>query len=168
MIQLNLILRKIIFCLYILHWKNISPKNQHKSALNQWRNSTSDQQIINCQLVISKCCIIQKKRFSCKEPTMIINLNIDYMVNSRFYTCLSFCPQGGLLHSILGYTPPGPEARTPPPKANTQRPEAGTPPPPEQTPPWSDTPRSRPPGTRGRHPLPRRSTYWEILECNLV
>ena len=139
--------------IYILHWKNISQKNQHKSALNQWRNSTSDQQIINCQLVISKCCIIQKKRFSCKEPTMIIHLNIDYMVNSRiftarkrslrrlcFYMCLSFCPQGGSAPLHTGIQPSWTRGRHTPPKANTPETRGRHPPPP-----GADTPLIRHP-----------------------
>ena len=161
-----------------MHWKNIFQKNQHKSALNQWRNSTSDQQIINCQLVISKCCIIQKKRFSCKEPAMIINLNIDYMVNSRiftarkrslrrlyFYTCLSICPQGGSAPLHTEIHPPWTRGRhPPPPKSNTPETRGRHPRsrhPPDQTPPGAD-----PPGPEAGTPAPGAvltGRYWNAI-----
>ena len=109
-----------------------------------------------------------------KQPTGMHSCIIQNVRLRRlcFYTCLSFCPGGGLPHCMLGYTPgtrgkhppprgrypPGPEAGTPTPLG----PEADTPwtrgrYPPQSRPPWEQTP----PGTRGRYP-PRCSACWEI------
>ena len=92
-----------------------------------------------------------------------------------FYTCLSFCSQGGGSASVHAGIPHPPEQTHPsgadPPGAD---PPKQTPPPPEQTPPWEQTPpradplQSRhPPGSRLHHTIYERPVRI-LLECILV
>ena len=87
-----------------------------------------------------------------------------------FYTCLSFCSQGGgLPQCMLGHHPPPPRAGTPweqtPPRSGTPR---------EQTPPGTHTPPDQEHSPEQATPPPREQrrlllrTVRILLECILV
>ena len=81
-----------------------------------------------------------------------------------FYSCLWFCPRGGVCPIACWVIPPRPKSRHPPDQ--------------KQTPPQTKSrhPRDQkqtPPGTKSRHPPPLRHTVNEwpvriLLECILV
>ena len=77
-----------------------------------------------------------------------------------FYTCLSFCSQGGSASVHAGIPPP----HLPPP--GTRHPPDQTPP--EQTPPWDQT--APPSGSRDGYCCGRYASYWNafLLNCNYL
>ena len=86
-----------------------------------------------------------------------------------FYTCLSFCPQGGCLADTLpGQTPLG---RHTPPLGRHPSPPRQTPPWTDTQPPWADTAPvgrqsplgSKPPSPSDSHCSGRYASYWKAF-----
>ena len=96
----------------------------------------------------------------CEMLRMIFTARKRSLQRLCFYTCLSFCSQGGLPHCMLRYHTPG--ADTP---QEADPPVADTPPPPEQTPPTpgADTPPCAVHAWRYGPTSGRYASYWNAI-----